>query len=49
MPKPNKPDDKLPTDEAERARDAALRNMLKTPPKLHKNEPRRAVTRKPRD
>jgi hypothetical protein len=47
MPKQKKPDDKLPKDQADKARDAALKTMLRTPPKLHKDEPRRSVvTRK---
>lgn len=45
-PKKKAPD-KLSKAEADKARDAALSNMLRTPPKPHKDEPRRsAVTRK---
>ena len=47
MPKKKKTADKLPKAEADKARDAALTKMLRTPPKLHKDEPRRSVvTRK---
>jgi len=38
MPKPQKPDDKLPKKVADKARDAALANMLRTPPKPHKEK-----------
>ncbi|MGD9966456.1 MAG: hypothetical protein AB7T59_08055 [Hyphomonadaceae bacterium] len=41
MPKKKQPDEKLPPDEAERARDEAPRRMLKTPPKPHKDEPKK--------
>lgn len=44
---PKKAPDKLSKAEADKARDAALSNMLRTPPKLHKDEPRRsAVSRR---
>jgi len=39
-----KPTGSIPKAEADKARDAALTNMLRTPPKLHKDEPRRRVT-----
>jgi hypothetical protein len=45
MPK-KRPDDKLPKKQADKARDAALANMLRTPPKKHKDEPKRAVITK---
>lgn len=43
------PDEKLPKKEADKARDAALSNMLRTPPKKHKDEPPKAATKKRRD
>lgn len=47
MAKKKKPDDKLPKQQADKARDAALKQMLKTAPRRHKDEPRRsAVTRR---
>lgn len=46
-PKKKAPD-KLSKAEADNARDAALANMLRTPPKKHKDEkPRATVKRKP--
>jgi hypothetical protein len=45
MPK-TKPDPKLPKREADKARDAALANMLRTPPKKHKDEPPKGVVSK---
>lgn len=47
MPKKT-PDEKLPKAKADKARDAALSNMLRTPPKLHKNEPQRATVKRKR-
>jgi len=38
---PKKAADKLPKAEADNARDAALSNMLRTPPKPHKDEPKK--------
>lgn len=38
MAKTPKDKDQLPPKEAAERRDAALRNMLKTPPKPHKDE-----------
>jgi hypothetical protein len=46
---PKKPaDEKLPQRDADKARDAALSNMLRTKPKRHKDEPRRAVVSRKR-
>ena len=44
MPKKKANDDKLPKKEADKARDAALSNMLRTPPKPHK-EPKKREAR----
>ena len=41
MAKKKKPDDTLPKQQADKARDAALSNMLRTPPKPHKDEPKK--------
>jgi len=38
MPK-KQPDEKLPKKEADKARDATLARMLKTPPKTHTGKP----------
>jgi hypothetical protein len=45
MPK-KLPDEKLPKKQADKARDAALANMLRTPPKKHKDEPPRATAKR---
>jgi hypothetical protein len=42
MPK-KQPDEKFSKDEADKQRDRALGQMLRTPPKLQKNEPKRSV------
>jgi hypothetical protein len=42
MPKQKEPDNRLPDDEATRARDDVLKRMLRTPPKTHAGKPGKA-------
>ncbi len=44
MPK-TPPPEKLPKAEADKRRDEALGRMLRTPPKRHKDEPKKRTTR----
>jgi hypothetical protein len=46
MAKEKRPDDKLPKDEADRARDELAKRLGKTPPKPHKDEPPHAAVKR---